>query len=200
MCYCFYMMIPLEKHEEELRKRDAVIEDMQRQLKNLQMVIFGSQSERQPIVESNPDQPFLDFGGSQVFPVDANDEDTESANSSEKGRSSKKSSGDKKKGGNQLVFPDHLDVEDLFLDVPEDEKSDPLTGEKFSQIGEDVTKKLVRVKAAYKIIRLRRPVYGARQHGVVQMDIPQSIAGFSKLDESFFAESSVRRTCDHIPF
>lgn len=58
----------------------------------------------------------------------------------------------------------------------------------------------MRVKASYKLIRLIRPVYGARKSGIVKADLPLSVFGFSKLDESFWAEVLVRRTCDHLPF
>lgn len=193
------MEISIESLTEECRKKDLQIDDLKRQINNLQIMFFGSQSEKQaPIIEATPEQPFLEVDGVMMF-TEA-EELIEATTPSKNNKPSSDKSGKKKKGGNQLILSDKLEVEDLILDVPESEKCDPITGEKYSQIDEEITKKLVRVKASYKIIRMRRPVYGARKHGVVKMDLPMSVTGFSKLDESFWAEVCVRRTCDHIPF
>lgn len=181
-----------------IRQKDAQIEDLKRQVNNLESMIFGSQSERQSvIVEENPKQLFLDFEGSEVLSFE--DENSE-PKPERAGKSSSSSKKKKKKGGNQLIFPENLETEDIHLDVADDEKFDPITGEEFSPIDEDVTEKLVRVKASYKLIRFIRPVYGARKNGIIKADLPQSVFGFSKLDESFWAEVLVRRTCDHLPF
>ena len=180
-----------------LRQKDAQIEDLKRQVNNLQSMIFGSQSERQSvIVEDNPKQLFLNFEESEVLPIDIDDTANPKTEKTSKTSKNKK----KKKGGNQLIFPENLETEDIHLDVADDEKLDPITGIAFSPIDEDITTKLVRVKASYKLIRFIRPVYGARKSGIVKADLPQSVFGFSKLDESFWAEVLVRRTCDHLPF
>ena len=177
-----------------IRQKDAQIEDLKRQVNNLQAMIFGSQSERQSvIIEENPKQLFLDFEGAQELSPEDEKAISKPTNSVAKKKL-------KKKGGNQLVLPENLEIEKIILDVPDDEKFDPITGENFSQINQDVTEKLVRVNASYKMIQLIRPVYGARKNGIVKADLPFSIFGFSTLDESFWAEVFVRRTCDHLPF
>ena len=181
-----------------IRRKDAQIADLKRQNDNLRAMIFGSTSEKQSvIIEENPKQLFLDFEDAQQIPLEDINPAAESK-TKEKGSELKKKP--KKKGGNQLILPENLEVEKIILDVPEDEKFDPITGEKFSKIDQDVTEKLVRVNASYKMIQLIRPVYGARKSGIVKADLPQSVFGFSKLDESFWAEVLVRRTCDHLPF
>ena len=50
-----------------------------------------------------------------------------------------------------MVLPENLEVEKVILDVPDDEKADPISGERFSQIDQEVSEKLVRVKASYKL-------------------------------------------------
>lgn len=181
-----------------IRQKDAQIEDLKRQVNNLQAMIFGSQSERQSvIVEENPKQLFLDFEGAEVLSSEDEGPAPKTERTAKDSTASKKK---KKKGGNQLIFPENLETEDIYLDVADDEKFDPITGEPFSPIDEDITIKLVRVKASYKLIRFIRPVYGARKSGIIKADLPQSVFGFSKLDESFWAEVLVRRTCDHLPF
>jgi len=185
----------LERRNIDLEKRNI---DLERQVAHLNALIFGSTSEKQPVItEGNPDQLFLNFEGARVF---SNEEDFDSSEPSKPKTSTPKSGKSGKKGGNQLVLPENLEIEKVILDVPHDEKADPITGEKFSQIDQEITEKLVRVKASYKVIQFIRPVYGARQNGVVKADLPQSVLGFSKLDESFVAEMIVRRTCDHLPF
>lgn len=185
----------LEKRNIDLEKKNI---DLERQVANLNTLIFGSTSEKQPMItEENPNQLFLNFEEARVF---SNEGDSDSSEPSKPNNPTSKSGKSGKKGGNQLVLPENLEVEKVILDLPDDEKSDPITGEKFSQIDQEVTEKLVRVKASYKIIQFIRPVYGARQNGVVKADLPQSVLGFSKLDESFVAEMIVRRTCDHLPF
>lgn len=185
----------LERQNIDLEKRNI---DLERQVANLSALIFGSTSERQPVIsEENPDQLFLNFEGARVF---SNEEDSDSSGPSKPDTPNPKNSKSGKKGGNQLVLPENLEVEKVILDVPDDEKADPISGERFSQIDQEVSEKLVRVKASYKLIQFIRPVYGARQNGVVKADLPQSVLGFSRLDESFAAEMLVRRTCDHLPF
>ena len=174
--------------------------DLERQLANLNTLLFGSTSEKQPVLtEENPNQPFLNFEGARVI-TNEDDSDSPEPPKSKSPNSKRKGGNSGKKGGNQLILPENLEVEKVVIDVPDDEKKDPITGEKFSQIDQEVTEKLVRVKASYKLIQYVRPVYGARKHGVVKADLPQSVLGFSKLDESFVAEMIVRRTCDHLPF
>lgn len=180
-----------------IRQKDAQIEDLKLQVNNLRAIIFGSQSERQSVItEENPQQLFLNFEGSEVLTPEDEIATPNSVRAAKDSRLPKK----KKKGGNQLILPENLETEDIQLDVADDEKFDPITGEPFSLIDEDITLKLVRIKASYKLIRLIRPVYGARKSGVVKAELPQSVFGFSKLDESFWAEVFVRRTCDHLPF
>ena len=180
-----------------IRQKDAQIEDLKRQVDNLRAIVFGSQSERQSVVtEENPQQLFLNFEGAEILPFEEEQSTANSAKAAKKVQSPKK----KKKGGNQLILPDNLETEEIKLDVADDEKFDPISGESFSLIDEEITEKLVRVKASYKLVRLIRPVYGARKNGIVKAELPQSTFGFSKLDESFWAEVLVRRTCDHLPF
>ena len=184
-----------------IRRKDAQIEDLKRQVNNLRAMIFGSQSERQAVIlEENPKQLFLNFDGTGVLPFEDEVTKPNPEKKAKKAKNSKTGKKGKKKGGNQLIFPENLETEEIHIDVADDEKFDPITGEAFSKIDEEITEKLVRVKASYKLIRLIRPVYGARKHGVVKADLPLSVFGFSKLDESFWAEVLVRRTCDHLPF
>jgi hypothetical protein len=191
------MTAQLERLSIENRKLTERNEELSRQIQNLQIMLFGPSSEKQPIVEENSKQLFFDFEGAKGFTLD-----TETDTKSEKSTttSSSKGNGKKKKGGNQFILPEDLEVEEITLDIPEDEKSDPITGENFSQIDVEVSEKVVRVKASYKMIRILRPVYGAGVSGVIKADLPESVAGFSKIDESVWAESAVRRVCDHSPF
>jgi transposase len=183
---------------EIIRRKDAQIEDLKRQVDNLQAMIFGSQSEKQSVIsEENPQQLFLNFEGVHSS-LPENDNPASKPEKESQSSSTKKNK--KKGGGNQLSLPENLETEEIHVDVADDEKVDPITGEAFSLIDEEITEKLVRVKASYKLIRLIRPVYGARKSGIVKADLPLSVFGFSKLDESFWAEVLVRRTCDHLPF
>ena len=112
-----------------LRQKDAQIEDLKRQVNNLQSMIFGSQSERQSvIVEDNPKQLFLNFEESEVLPIDIDDTANPKTEKTSKTSKNKK----KKKGGNQLIFPENLETEDIHLDVADDEKLDPITGSIFT--------------------------------------------------------------------
>mgnify|MGYP001820282341 CR=1 FL=1 len=189
------------EHQVENFKRYT--EELKRQVENLTQALFGSSSERQNVVrEHNPDQPFLPFPESSLYTDDANPEPapgTDEKSSSDKDVKKDKQK-KKKSGSNRLVFPDNIEVEHLRIDVPCDEKTDPISGAKFSKIGEESIEKLVRVKSSYKKIVITRSVYGAGNSGIVKADWPQSVLGFTRLDESFWTEAMVRRTCDHQPF
>jgi len=193
------MTAQLKRLSAENKKLSERNEELSRQVQNLQIMLFGPSSEKQPIVEENSKQLFLDFEGAKNFSLDAEtNKDTKSGKTPT--TSPSKESGKKKKGGNQFIPPESLEVEEIILDISEAEKSDPITGEKFSQIDVEVSEKVVRVKASYKMIRIIRPVYGAGVSGVIKADLPESVAGFSKIDESVWAESAVRHVCDHLPF
>jgi transposase len=171
-------------------------EELQRQVNYFQKAIFGSKSEKQTVEVISANQPFFEFANDSLVHLN-DDEILADKNSKQTKPTSKKK---KKKGGNQLEIPENVVIEEVLVDLPEDEKKDPITGEEFSIIDYEVRKKLVYIPGHYKLIHFKRPVYGSKKCGIIKPDFPGTITGASKLDESFWAFILVMRFCDHLPY
>jgi len=194
----FFMTDELHKmksaHEQELAEMDALIaakkariEELERQNKLMRQALFGSKSEKRQAVLDG-DDPHLPFdGAAEVEP-----EVREEVDPTPRKR--------RKKSSNKLVFPMGIPVEEIELDVPEDEKKDPVSGKAYSIIGEESIERLAHVPASFKLLRYRRPVYGCKKDGVHKMDLPLQLIPGGLADATILADLLVKRFCDHLPF
>lgn len=108
----------------------------------------------------------------------------------------------KNRGCDSLTYPDDLPVERRVLDLPEDQKICPETGEPLVRIGEELTHKLARKPEQFFLIEYVRPKYASRQVpevGVLTAALPDSIIARCPADESLLASILVAKYCDHLP-
>jgi transposase len=130
--------------------------------------IFGRSSE-----PHHPDQQVLDDIMRQILVENAlvPDESTTTTgdvtigSSSTSGESSeqpapktKKANPNRKKGRGRLVLPDHLEIKDVVLDVPESERRGP-DGQLLPKVGVEVAWKLDYMPAWFRRLRIERPIY-----------------------------------------
>ncbi len=105
-------------------------------------------------------------------------------------------------GKDKITLPDNIPVQRCILDLPEDQKVCPTTGEALVKIGEEVTHKIAHTPGSYYVKELVRPKYACRAHseeGVFIADLPDSIFPRCQADESLLASVIVKKFADHLP-
>lgn len=105
-------------------------------------------------------------------------------------------------GDHKITFPDDLPIETTFIDIPEEDKVCPITGENLVKIGEEVTDRLAFRPGSYFIKRIIRAKYVSQkipENGVLTADLPESLFNRCQADESLLAEVLTKKFADHLP-
>jgi transposase len=105
-------------------------------------------------------------------------------------------------GQDKISLPDDLPIEKLYLDLPENEKTCPVTGVALIKIGEEISSKLAHKPGSYFIKQIIRPKYAnsqASEDGVKTADLPESLLSRCQADDSFLADLLVKKYADHLP-
>lgn len=160
---------------------------MKEQLDWFKKQLFGAKSER--LIDNDQEQ--LEFPGLEVL----KEEPEEVA---VKGHIRKKTTQEK----TRIEYPEDLPKEQIFLDIPEDQKVCPITGEPLKKIGEERSQKLAYNPGAYFIKEFIRPKYVSPSHpelGVMVKEMPGGIFFKSKADESLLAHIITMKFADHLP-
>ncbi len=165
--------------------RDDEIGRLQRLIKQLQRGQFGRRSER-----LDPDQLALgiedldaDIAHAEARQVVLSASDPEPASGTTPRRS---------------TLPDHLQREDVTLDVASDEC--PGCGGRLHPIGEATSEMLDWVPARLRVLRIRRPKYGCRACGTIhQAPAPERPIAKGLATPGLIAHVLVSKYCDHLP-
>jgi transposase len=105
-------------------------------------------------------------------------------------------------GKDKITLPDDLPVQTTLLDIPEEQKICPETGEPLVEIGVEVSHKLAHKPGSYYIKEIIRPKYAHPQreeNGIVTADLPDSLLPKCRADESLLAEIITKKFADHLP-
>jgi transposase len=108
----------------------------------------------------------------------------------------------KRNGQDKITLPADLPIERQILDIPDEAKVCPETGEPLVKIGEEVTSKLAHKPASFFIKQIVRPKYALPQKsegGVLTADLPESLLTRCQADESLLADILVKKFGDHLP-
>lgn len=106
----------------------------------------------------------------------------------------------KRDGQDKITLPPDLPVERTILDLPEEEKICPETGEPLVKIGEEVTHKLAYKPGSYYLKEIVRPKYALPEgRGIRTAELPESFIEKCRADESFLANILTKKYCDHLP-
>ena len=99
------------------------------------------------------------------------------------------------------VLPVQFERVEIPVDIPADEKVDPLTGQPLVKIGEERTEKLEYLPGRYRVTVYVRPKYALpRGKGVVIAELPPFVLDRCLAAPSFLAHVLVSRFCDHLPY
>jgi len=169
---------------ETLEKENAYLTE---QLEWLKRQVFGQRSEK--VVQPNSQQLVFDGFGQLKAP----EEEKQDVPSHQRKKR-------KKTGSDSIEIPDDLPIERKVIDLPEEEKICPVTGEPFVKIGEEVSSKLAHRPASFFIKQIVRPKYGLPQgEGVACAPLPEGLLRRCLADESLLAETLVNKFSDHLP-
>lgn len=108
----------------------------------------------------------------------------------------------KNDGSNGLLIPDDIPVERTVIDLPEEEKVCPETGQALVKIGEEVARKLAITPSRYLVkeyVRIKYANPQQEEQGVITPPLQEGFLPRSRLDESLLAEIITRKYADHLP-
>lgn len=105
-------------------------------------------------------------------------------------------------GNDKITLPENLPTEQVYLDIPDDQKVCQETGEPLVKIGEEVSRKLASKPGSYYIKEIIRPKYAhpkKSEEGIIVADLPASLLTRCQADDSFLADILVKKYADHLP-
>jgi transposase len=108
----------------------------------------------------------------------------------------------KGEGDTFIEYPDNLPVVRKILDIPEEKKTDPGTGEKLVHIRDEVSRKLAMRPPEFYIAEYVRPIYACRskpEEGVLMAYMPDHPILKSPADISVMTHVLVSKFADHLP-
>ena len=184
---------------EELRNHNLELQNsihhLQEQIAWLQKQLFGKKSEK-TVRDLNEEDFYLpgfkEWLEKQNLPQEEEETEEVEAHTRRKSRS--------RTGKDAISYPDDLPVEQIVIDVPEDKKVCPDTGNPLDKIGEEISRKLAYKPGSFYVKEYVRPKYAQRGGaGVQTADLPDSIIPKCRVDESFLAEILTKKFADHQP-
>jgi transposase len=179
--------IPLEQHLSEVAKLNGEISNLNEQLAWFRRQIFGQRAEK--VVVKNDQQLLLDIEIPEL------PEPPVKIIPSHPRRS-------KNKNSTKITFPDDLPVETIVIDLKDEEKTCPETGNPFVKIGEEVSQKLAHKPGSYYIKEIIRPKYAmpkGSEETILAAALPECLLSRCKADESLLADILVKKFVDHLP-
>lgn len=196
----FYMTtakIPLEQHLNEVSQFKKTIESLNNQVQILKeqlewfkKQIFGQKAEK--IVDPKNEAQICFDGFDKLIDVP----------SEKKTIPAREQLKRKPTGKDKITLPADLPVERQVIDIPEEAKICPETGEAMVKIGEEVTSKLAHKPGSYFIKQIIRPKYASphrSENGVKVADLPERLLDRCQADESLLADILVKKFGDHLP-
>lgn len=174
-----------------LTQKDQHIAHLEEQLAWLKRQIFGKRSER-VVADLNQEQLSLP-GFENLQTVLEEKKKAVAAHTRSKPR---------REGQDKISLHPDLPVKTIILDLPEDQKICPETGEPLIQIGKEVSYKLAHQPGSYFIKEIIRPKYAhphKEEAGIFTADLPECILPKCRADNSLLAEIITQKFIDHLP-
>ena len=108
----------------------------------------------------------------------------------------------KRKPFTHFSFPDNAEREIKIIDLPDDEKTDPITGVALKFMGFDISEKLVYVHGRYKIIETHIRKYNIPNNskaGIISAPVPSHPISGCRADVSLLSHILISKYADHLP-
>lgn len=170
---------------------DRTVEELRQQIDLLQRRLYGPRSEKY-----HPDQLFLDG----VLKQSESDSPAEEPSTVAVKATVRR----KARPHGRLKIPEHIERVDEVLDLPEEQKRDPHTGQALVKLREETSEKLAWKPGQWYVRRFIRPVYvhpdrQSEKAGVYVQPMPDSPIEKCKADTSVLAMVAVKKYVDHLP-
>lgn len=179
------MILDLVAEQDGARvEAQAEIDRLRNIVKTLQRSQFGRRSER---LDDDQLQLALEDLDADIAGVEASQRETDD----EQVKAARGIRG-------RLSMPDHLEREDMVLDIATD--TCPDCGGTVHEIGESVAEMLDWVPARLRVLRIRRPKYGCRACGTIhQAPAPERPITRGLASPGLLAHVLISKYCDHTP-
>ena len=181
----------MEKLEAELAQKDDLIARLKATNEKLSRMLFGAKSER--FVDPMLDHPAL-TGFEDILAATKPVEEPTSTVPAHERRAHRNQTG-------RMELPAHLPREERIIDIPEDQKIDPTTGEPLKLIGYEESERLAR-RHGFFVVLIKRAKYANPERplsGVITALTPPCAIEKSLFDDSFLAWLLISKAADHLP-
>jgi transposase len=185
-----FLLNELRQRDEKITRLDSKVQYLEEQVAWFKRQIFGKRSER---VVSDLNAQQLTFDGF---------ENLASKGKKKKTVNSHERSPPNREGKDKITLSDDLPVKTTILDIPEEQKVCPETGQALVQIGVEISHKLAHQPGSYYIKEIIRPKYAHPQreeNGILTADLPDCLLPKCRADESLLAEIITKKFADHLP-
>jgi transposase len=185
--------ISLQQHIQETAALKNEIKYLNEQLDWFKRQLFGQKADK--FVDIKNEEQLCFKGFDQLVTIPPSPEEKQIIPSHERKKR-------KPNGQDKITLPKDLPIERLVLDIPEEEKVDPETGEALIKIGEEVSSKLAHRPGSYYIKQIVRPKYASKEkseEGIFIAELPESLLNRCQADESLLADILVKKFADHLP-
>jgi len=180
----------IQKLTEKLISTQRQLSILQHQMEQMLRRLYGRKSE-----QLNPNQ--LMFDNIVIEAIEQNRKDASPEAPLE--TSIRKTAATRTHHG-RVPIPEHLERVEILLDVPEEEKINPETGEPLKVIGVEVSEKLEYRPGKLVVNVYKRPQYGMPEGaGVVSAPMPDHPIAKCKADAGLLAYIIVSKFADHMP-
>lgn len=176
--------------DQEIRLLKEEISWLKEQIESLQRLVFGPKKVK--VIPNDGQLYFPGMGPKDFQPPAPEKKPVKSHERKQPVRNNQHS----------LQISENYPVEQRIIDIPEEEKIDPETGEQLVKIGEEVSRQLAYQSGHYLVIETVRYKYASpsrEEAGVVIAPPKDSIIPKSRADESLLAEIVTRKYADHLP-
>jgi transposase len=183
--------IPLDQYTKEISNLQDKIKFLEEQLEWFKRQLFGQKADK--FVDIKNEQQIYFEGFDKLAAVSEEEKQLVPAHERKKR---------KPNGQDKITLPADLPIEHHVLDIPEESKVCPETGEQLVRIGEEVTSKLAHKPGSYFIKQITRPKYALPQKsqgGILTAELPESLLIRCQADESLLADILVKKFGDHLP-
>ena len=175
----------IEKLEQEnLRLKEEVA--------HLRRLLFGKKKETLDI----PQEELLPYFNELMEKLQASQKEVEKEKVSYEREKSKR------KPFKHFAMPEDAEREVIIHDLSEEEKIDPITGEKFECIGEDVREQLQYITGHYKVLEIHTKKYvlpGNAKTGIITANLPVEPIKGCRAHVSLLSHVLISKFADHLP-
>ncbi len=183
--------ISLQQHIQETTALKDEIKYLKEQLEWFKKQLFGQKADKFADIKNEEQLCFKGFDHLAILPP----EEKQTISPHERKKR-------KPNGQDKITLPKDLPIVCQILDISEDEKLDPETGDALVKIGEEISSKLAHKPGSYYIKQIIRPKYALKERseeGVFTAQLPEALLNRCQADESLLADILVKKFADHLP-